>query len=269
MNDTILFHSADTTNNAISDSITYALCTKNHELYKDFKFITKTYSEAYKGPIEREVKFISAGWNFMILFTVMIMVVANKFLAPQRYATIITLPFQSGGGEKMARENQSFFNIVSLSTIVSFVLLISILIQKFYLIYGGNYILHDNINFFWNIALVVSTILIFNYLSTLLYSWLFKSEGMLFLHVSMLVSIMASATLILIPTMLLLLFYPYKFVFILILMILLMLFATRFIKLLIEVRMLTKLNFVNIFLYLCTIEILPILVMLKMVLMIV
>ena len=69
MNDTILFHSADTTNNAISDSITYALCTKNHELYKDFKFITKTYSEAYKGPIEREVTFISAGWNFMILGT--------------------------------------------------------------------------------------------------------------------------------------------------------------------------------------------------------
>lgn len=257
----------DETDNVIhNDSTNCELCIENCELYKDFKFITEKLSAPYEGPVTREVTYVSAGWNFMILFAVMVIVVSNKFFAPDRFATILTMPFQSGGGDRMIRENQSFFNFVSLSIIVSFILLLSMLTQKFYLIYGGNNILHDNINFFRDITFAVTTILIFDYLLTLLYSWLFKSEGMLFLHVSLLISTMALSTLILIPTILLLLFYPYKAVFILILVILSILFAVRFIKLLIEVRMLTRLNFVNIFLYLCTIEILPILVMLKLIL---
>lgn len=264
------FHDADTLNDDVAiDSNDYALCVESHELYGDFKFITETTSSPFEGPAEREVTYISAGWNFMVLFTVMVLVVLNKFLAPRRYSTIITLPFQSGGGEKTIRETPSFVNVVSLSVIISFILAVSMFIQKFYLIYGGNSILHDNMNFFWTIAVVVTAVLVFNYLLTLLYSWLFKSESMLLLHVSLLVSIMALATLVLIPTIMILLFYPYKAVFILILVILLMLFALRFIKLLIEVRMLSKLNFVNIFLYLCTVEILPILVICKMILMVI
>ena len=268
MNDTILFHNADTINNAISDSSDYALCVKNYELYKDFKFVTEQ-AYKYEGPIEREVTFVSAGWNFIILFVVMILVVINKFFAPKRFAAIITLPFQSGGGEKMIRDNNLFLNFVSLSIVVSFILMISMFIQKFYIIYGRHNILHDNLNFFWKVTLVVTTLLIFEYLLTLFYSWLFKSEGMLLLYLSLLISTMASSTLILIPTIMVLLFYPYKWFFILILVILLMLFIIRFIKLLIEVLMFSKLNFVNIFLYLCTVEILPILVMSKIVLMVV
>ena len=270
MNDTIKFHDADTLNNVVAvDSSDYALCIENNGLYSDFKFITETLSSPYQGPVVREVTFVSAGWNFMVLFTIMVLVVLNKFLAPRRFATIITLAFQSGGGEKTIRETSSFINVVSLSVIVSFIMAISMLVQKFYLIYGGNNILHDNMNFFWDIVVAVAALLVSNYLLTLLYSWLFKSENMFLLHVSMLISTMALATLVLIPTIMILLFYPYKAVFIVILVILFMLFALRFVKLLIEVRMLSKLNFVNIFLYLCTIEILPILVICKMILMVV
>jgi hypothetical protein len=63
----------------------------------------------------------------------------------------------------------------------------------------------------------------------------------------------------------LLFFHPYKIFLIITLVILAMFFVATFIKLLIEVRMLSKLNFVNIFLYLCTVEILPVLVISKMI----
>lgn len=232
--------------------------------YKDFKFITQKSGE-WHGPQLREVSFVSAGWNFMVLFVVMIVVVLNKFFAPGRYASMMAMPFQNGGNEKIIRENQSFFNIISLSNVAAFVLMLSMFVQKIYVIYGGNDILHNNISFLFDIALVVATVFIFNYLITVFYSWLFKSDALLHIHVNLHISIMAAGNVVLIPLMMILFFYPYKVLCILILVVLSVLFFVRFVKLLIEVRMFSKLNFVNIFLYLCTVEILPVLVMVKIV----
>ena len=127
--------------------------------------------------------------------------------------------------------------------------------------------IYFNISFFFDVVVVTATIFIFNYLLTLFYSWLLKTSALLHFHVNLHISTMATTNVILMPMMLILFFYPYKFLCVIIIAILLILFSIRFVKLLIEVRMLSKLNFVNIFLYLCTVEILPILIIFKMVLM--
>ena len=92
----------------------------------------------------------------MVLFVVMVIVVLNKFFAPGRYASIMSMPFHNGGNEKIIRENHSFFNIISLSNIAAFILMLSMFVQKIYVIYGGNDILHNNINFLFDIAAVVA-----------------------------------------------------------------------------------------------------------------
>ena len=263
-----LYMKTDTIADVLNNDTASYFCGEVQELdnqYKDFKFITEKPNNS-GGPQLREVSFVSAGWNFIILFVVMIVVVLNKFFAPQRFASIIVMPFQGGGGERMFRDNQSFFNIISLSIVASFVLMLSLFVHKVYVIYGDNDILHNNINFFFDIALVVTTVFIYNYLLTSFYSWLFKTDALIQLHVNLHVSTMATTNVLLIPIMMVLFFYPYRFLCMLIVVILLIFFAIRFIKLLIEVRMFSKLNFVNIFLYLCTVEILPILIIFKMVL---
>jgi hypothetical protein len=266
MNNLELYIKNDTTKIVTNDDTLTYLCAEHQECYnqyKDFKFITES-SGKWNGPQQRDVSFVSAGWNFTILFVVMMIVVLNKFLAPTRFASIIIMPFQNGG-EKLIRESNSFLNIMSLSMLVSFVLILSMFIQKIFVIYGGNDILHDNINFFFDVALAVTTIFIFNYLFTSFYSWLFKNDALLSFHVNLHVSAMSSLTLLLIPIMMVLLFYPYKFLCVSIIVILSIFFFIRLVKLLIEVRMLSKLSFVNIFLYLCTVEILPLLVISKVI----
>ncbi|MBQ8760272.1 MAG: DUF4271 domain-containing protein [Bacteroidales bacterium] len=260
MNDTINYIAADTIGMNCSDTL-----VQTFNQYKDFKFVTEN-SGVFEGPKEREVSYVSAGWNFTILFVMMLLIVLNKFFAPQRFASIITMPFQSGGGDKMIRENHSSLNIISLSIVASFILMISLLIQKFFVIYGGNHILHDNSNFFLDISSSVTLLLIFDYLLMVFFGWLFKTNVMQLLYVSLRVSVMATASILLVPIVMLILFYPYKFLLIIALILLLIFMVIRLTKLLIEIRMLTKLNFVNIFLYLCTIEILPLLVIFKMVL---
>ena len=262
MNDTmVLYNGADMTNNVVSnDSI-------GDYLYKDFTFVTELPHGEFEGPQLREVTYIASGWNFMVVFFVMVLLVVNKFLAPQRFASMIAMSFQNVGSDKIVRDGQSFFNMMSLSVVASFVMLVSIFIQRNYIVYGANEILYDNINFFFDVAVVVTALLIFSYLLTLFYGWLFKTDALIYIYANLRVSGMAICAVLLIPAVMVFLFYPYKLFSVVCFVLLAILYLLRFAKLLIEIRMLSKLNFVNIFLYLCTIEILPILVILKMVIM--
>ncbi len=231
--------------------------------HENFKFVTES-SRQYEGPIEREVTYVSAAWNFVILFVVMILMVLNKFMSQQRLSTVISKPFQNGGDRAM-RDSQSLFTPSTFFAIISFILLMSLLVQKVFLVYGGSRILYDSFPFFIDVAICVSAFFVFNYLLTSFYGWMFKSDSFSHLHFTFHISAMATCNLLLVPIILLLFFHPYKIFLIITLVILAMFFIATFVKLLIEVRMLSKLNFVNIFLYLCTVEILPVLVISKMI----
>ena len=232
--------------------------------YENFKFVVET-SRHYEGPVERDVTYISAAWNFVVLFVVLILMVLNKFMSPQRLSSVISMPFQNGSSDRSMRDGQSHFTPVSFSTIISFILMLSLFVQKIFVVYAENRILHDTFDFFVDVVICVSAIFVFTYLLTAFYGWMFKTDYLTHLHFTSHVSAMATCNLLLMPIILLLFFHPYKFFLVFTLVILGVFFIITFIKLLIEVRMLSKLNFVNIFLYLCTVEILPILVISKMI----
>lgn len=231
--------------------------------YENFRFVAEA-SRQYEGPIEREVTYVSAAWNFVILFVVMILMVLNKFMSQQRLSAVISKPFQNGSDRAM-RDNQTLFSPSTFFVIISFILMMSLLVQQIFLVYEENRMLHDNFPFFIDVAICVSAFLVFNYLLTSFYGWIFKSDSFTHLHFTLHISAIATSNLMLVPVILLLFFHPYKIFLIITLVILTLFFIATFIKLLIEVRMLSKLNFVNIFLYLCTVEILPVLVISKMI----
>ena len=262
-NITEIYNNTDVVENVIvNDSVGDALYANNQ--FKDFKFVMECPSK-FEGPKDREVTYISASWNFVVLFVVLVLMVLNKFMSHQRLLSAFSMPFQNGGGDRVKRDNQSFLSVVSFSTIISFILMLSLFIQKIFIVYGGNRVLYDNIDFFFDVATCVAAIFVFNYLLTSFYGWLFKTDLLIHFHFSSHVATMATCNFLLMPIILLLFFHPYKLFLVFTLVILAVFFIITFIKLLIEVRMLSKLNFVNIFLYLCTVEILPILVISKMI----
>lgn len=254
MNDTIKLYDTDLLNGAASyDSADY-----------EYRFIAEHVAK-FEGPKEREITYISASWNFMILFFVMILMVLNKFFSQQKLVAVVSKPFQNNNSDRMIRENHSFLGLQSVSVVASFILILSLFIQKIYIVYGSNRILYDNFDFYIDVVICVTAMFVFNYLLVLFYSWIFKTDALLVFHVSLHVSAMATSNFLMMPIILILFFHPYKYFLIFTMIILAILFLVRFSKSLIEVRMLSKLNFVNIFLYLCTIEILPILVVAKMI----
>ena len=252
----------DSTNIAFMvDTLNYESCIQNHEMLRDFNFVAEQ-SSCFEGPKEREVTYISASWNFMVFFVVLILIVVNKMLSQRKHVVSF---FQNKVGERASRESNSLVSVQALFVLISFALMISMFVQKVFLVYGGNYILHSNFGFFVDILLSVLTIFILNYLITSFYGWLFKTENLIFFHVSSLVSVMSMCNFILMPIILLLFFHPYKILLIIATVIIFVFFIIHMAKLLAETRMLLKVNFVNIFLYLCTSEILPALVIFKMI----
>ena len=143
--------------------------------------------------------------------------------------------------------------------------MISMLVQKIFLIYGENYILHSKFDFFVDILLSVLTIFILNHLLISLYGWLFETENLIFFYISSHVSAMSNCNFFLMPIIMLLFFHPYRFFLIIAAVITLVFYVIHSVKLLMETRMLLKINFVNIFLYLCTVEILPVLVIFRLI----
>ena len=251
----------DSTNIAFMvDTLNYESCIQNHEMLRNFNFVAEQ-SSCFEGPKEREVTYISASWNFAILFVVLILMVLNKFLVQQKD---MSASFYNRG-ELTARESNSFINIRSLFVIISFALMISMFIQKTFLIFGENHILHSHFGFFVDVFISVLTFFIFNYLLTSFYGWIFKVDNLIFLHVNSHITAMSACNLLLMPIILLLFFHPYKIFLIIAAVTILPFYMAHLVKLLMETRMLLKVNFVNIFLYLCTTEILPVLVIFKVI----
>ena len=232
--------------------------------YRDFKFVAEK-PDGFGAPQLREVTYISAGWNFMILFAVMILMVVKRYFTSQNVFGTGKLPFQRGNVDKNLRETASSSMLVYASVIISSILLLSLFLQKTLVIYGANKILYDNFGFYTDVMCAVSAFFIFNYLLMTFYSWMFNNRNLLLYHVNLHISNLELVNMALVPILMILFFYPYKFLCILCVVLMLLVYVVRFINFFVEIRLLSKVSFVNIFLYLCTLEIIPIMVMFKMI----
>lgn len=234
----------------------------NDNQYDDFKFIAEKPS-AFEGPIPREVLFVSPGWNFIVLFVAMIFIVINKYFSSNK-----NISFWSMSSQSLSDKNQrdySVFDLRFVLLILSFILLISLLIQKFFLIFANSTVLYDNFSFYLDIVVAVTFFLLFNYLTMTFYSWLFNTQALIYVYLDAYFVTMSISNVMLIALLMMLFFYPIKIFFVIIVAVLMLVFLIRFIKFLKDVLLLSNVNFVNIFLYLCTFEIIPIMVVVKLI----
>ena len=232
--------------------------------YHDFKFVTELPS-AYGGPVEREVTFVSAGWNFMILFSVLIMIVIGKHFNMQQMFYMMRSPFQKSAVDKNVRDVMSSSLLSHMSVVISSVLLISLFLHKTMMIYGANKILYDNFSFYIDIVCGVSAFFVISYLLMAFYVWIFDNGIVLHFYVNLNISNLEMVNMILIPILMILFFYPYKFFCIVAMLLIVMIYLMRFINFFVEIRLLPKVSFVNIFLYLCTLEVMTLMIMFKLV----
>lgn len=260
INDSIIFEglsSADTVN----DMSNVIQSVDNQ--YKDFKFVTEK-AIGFDGPKEREITYISPNWNLIVIFVSIVIIVINKLLRQNKLLSSFTL-LQKAGVDKYSRKNFLYHNFNFLSTVFSFILLLSMLIFKSLEISSPGLVAAEDYKTYIDIVVYVAAFVLFSYLAIMFYGWILNSPVMSSLQLSLHYFAMSISNIILIVLLMIILFYPYTIWCFVAAVMLLLCFVVRIIKLLDETRLFLNLNFVNIFLYLCTVEILPIMVIAKMI----
>ena len=230
----------------------------------DFQMVTENLASVME-PQARVLENNSPVWNFVVIFLAMLLMVLNKQLFTLRFRTMLTLFYQPSDVEKMTREWNPVMSINGLSVFVTYVALLGLIVQKTILVFSGNTVLYSSFDFYVDVCAFITLLFVLQYLFISLYGWLFNIETATNHHEVSHLSTMTNLNIALILLGLVVVFYPLKFILIIIISILLIITGVRIIKAFFEFQILSKMNLLNIFLYLCSLEIIPLSVAIVMV----
>lgn len=222
----------------------------------DFQIVTENIASTLE-PNVRVVEYISPSWNILIVFIAMIFMVLNKQLYAARFRVMLFGLLQTSDSEKMTREWNPITSINGLTIFLSYVAVMAIIVQKIILVFSENPMFYDGFGFYLDICSFIMAYLIIQYLFVTFYGWLFGLEAATTHQEVMHLSTMTMLTIIMIVFGLVVLFYPTKIILIITSAIILIITAFRIIKTFFEFQILSKRNLFNIFLYFCTLEIIP------------
>ena len=228
----------------------------------DYQIVIENLSSVIE-PKPRVLDNLIPTWNFIIVLLAMLFLVLNKQLFAQRFK-VFSLSAKPTDVDKLTREWNPIASLNGMTVVITYIALLSLLVQKIVLVFSGNRILYSGFGFYLDVCAFVAAYLILQYLFVILFGWLFGFDKASMHHEIAHLTVAASLDIILTVFILITFFYPTKIILIISASIILIITGIRIIKTFFEVQNLSKMNLLNNFLYFCTLEIIPISVAITM-----
>ena len=222
----------------------------------DTTFITSGF-EGVISPMVRVTHEVLAGWNLVVLAAVLLLVVINKQLYPRQFRQLLSVPGGVAHTNQLLREWTPTRSFIGFSFLISYILVVALFVQKTCVIFSRDVMAYNSFNIFSIVCACVAGWIIVRHLVLALMGWLFRQKDLVTRQITVELSSSTLCFFVITPIMLLVLYMPYTiFVWIGIGI----LFATALMKLFlefIETRVFSKMPSLYIFLYFCTLEIIP------------
>ena len=222
----------------------------------DTTFITSGF-EGVISPMVRVTHEVLAGWNLVVLAAVLLLVVINKQLYPRQFRQLLSVPGGVAHTNQLLREWTPTRSFIGFSFLISYILVVALFVQKTCVIFSRDVMAYNSFNIFSIVCACVTGWIIVRHLVLALMGWLFRQKDLVTRQITVELSSSTLCFFVITPIMLLVLYMPYTiFVWIGIGI----LFATALMKLFlefIETRVFSKMPSLYIFLYFCTLEIIP------------
>ena len=228
----------------------------------DYQFVVENAASMVE-PRLRSLDNLIPTWNIIVVLAAILILVLNKQLFAQRFR-IFSILAKPADVDKITREWNPIASFNGLSIVVTYVALLSLLVQKIIMVFSGNRILYSSFDFYLDVCAFVALYLILQYLFANLLGWLFGFEKASMHHEIVHLTVAVSINFILTVCTFVIFFYPIRIILIITASILLIITIIRIIKTFFEVQILSKMNLFNNFLYFCTLEIIPISVAITM-----
>lgn len=224
-------------------------------------FITSGF-EGVISPMVRVTHEVLSGWNLIVLAAVLLLVVINKQLYPRQFRQLLTVPSGVSHTNQLLREWTPTSSFIGFTTILSYIVVIALFLQKAFVIFSRDVSQYNGFNVFSILCACVTGWLLLRFLILMIMGWMFRQKDVVIRQVTVELSSSTFCFLIISIILLLVLYLPNS---IFIWMGICILFAIALMKLFLEfneTRVFTKMPSFYIFLYFCTLEIAPLVLLL-------
>ena len=219
-------------------------------------FITSGF-EGVISPMERVTYEVLEGWNLVVLAAVLLLVVINKQLYPRQFRQLLSVPSGVAHTNQLLREWTPTSSFIGYTFFVAYVIVIALFLQKGFVIFSRDVLQYNSFSFFAILCACVAGWTLLRYITYAFISWLFQQKDIVVRQTTVDLSVSSYSFMALFIVLLLVVYIPNSiFVWIGVGI----LFAASLTKLIlefIETRVFSKMPSFYIFLYFCTLEIAP------------
>lgn len=223
-------------------------------------FVTSGF-EGVISPMERVTHEVLAGWNLIVLAAVLLIVVLNKQLYPRQFRQLLSVPGGVAHTNQLLREWAPMRSFIGYAFLFSYVLVTALFLQKASVIFSRDVDTHNGFGFFGIACAGMTLWMLLRYLTLAITGWLFQQQEVVARQITVDLSVSTYGFLVLMLVLLPVLYIPNSvFVwvgvgifFVMALMRLLLSF--------IETKVFSKMPSFYIFLYFCTLEIAPLILL--------
>ena len=213
-------------------------------------------------PIERVTHDVMEGWNLIVLAAVLLLVVLNKQLYPRQFRQLLSVPGGVAHTNQLLREWTPTQSFIGYSFSISYIIVIALFLQKAFVIFSNDVVEYNGFSFFAVLCGVMAGWVILRHLTLALIGWIFRQKEVVMRQNTVELSASTYSFLVIEIILLLVLYLPNStFVWLGIGII----FATALMKLILDInetRLFSKMPSFYIFLYFCTLEIAPLVLLL-------
>lgn len=223
-------------------------------------FVTSGFNGVIS-PMDRITHEVLDGWNLLVLAAVLLMVVINKQLYPRQFRQLLSVPSGVSHTNQLLREWTPIRSFIGFSFLVSYVVVIALFIQKAFVVFSRDVTLYNGFDFFLIVLACVAGWVLVRYLILSFMGWLFRQKEVFNRQSTVDLSVSTFCYFILLLVLLLLLYIPNSIFAWAGVGILFAAALTKLILECIETRVYSKMPSFYIFLYFCTLEIAPLILL--------
>ncbi len=213
-------------------------------------------------PLVRMSYEILQGWNLALLGLMLLLIVLNKQLYPRQFRQVLSVPSGVAHTNQLLREWSPLRSFIGFSFIISYIVVIALFVQKAFVVFSRDVTTYNGFDTFGVITGIVAAWVLLRLLILYFVGWLFKQKEVVTRQITVQLSISTLCFLLLQPVIWLVLYIPNSIFVWIGIGILFLAALTRMVLQWNETRVFSKLPSFYIFLYLCTLEIAPLILLL-------
>ena len=213
--------------------------------------------EGFVMPLSRASYDVLQGWELIVLGLVLLMVVLNKQLYPRPFRQVFQVPAGVSNTNQLLREWSPMNSFLGITFLIVYIVVMALFVQKSFVVLSRDVSKYNSFKVFNIILGCVAGWVVLRLAILYLFNWLFRTKEAVDRQVTVQLSVSTICFIVMQPVLWLLLYNPYSAYVWVGIGILAVAAMMRLVMEIIETRVSVKLSSFYIFLYFCTLEIAP------------